>query len=268
MAAQKTAQEVMDGEDAIVDAMKRFANDAKCVEDLSAFKAEAEVKIAGYKKAVVQQLREDMTERAQKQLQAIAHFEGSMGSALQQLVVKEAAASFKEKFPVDAGMQAQSFACAVKSLSGETITTADDPVSSHFTNAFASLADAAGAKPDAKGSLAERVAHAQTMKETEFKQTFMVTPQEVSEVKKLAAEAGADFDLSKLSAESAKKFDDLYASINNKVGFALPDFATKPIPSVSDSMADAYVESVNAQLANVSSQLRAARLKAFAQAFA
>ena len=57
-------------------------------------------------------------------------------------------------------------------------------------------------------------------------------------------------------------------STNNKVGFALPDFAIKPVSSVSDLMADAYVELVDAQVANVSSQLRAARLKAFAQAFA
>merc|ERR1712110_523805 len=48
MAAQKTAQDVMDGEDAIVESMKRFANDAKCVEYLDTFKAETESKIGEY----------------------------------------------------------------------------------------------------------------------------------------------------------------------------------------------------------------------------
>jgi hypothetical protein len=267
MAAQKTAQEVMDGEDAIVDAMKRFANDAKCVEDLSAFKSEAETKIADYKKAMVMNMREELTERAQKQLQAIAQFEASMGSALQELVVREAAASFKEKFPTDAGMQSQAFACAVKSLSGQSVSTAEDPVAGHFNQAFASLAVASNAKPDAKGSLAERVAHAQQLKETEFKQTFMVTAQEAAEVKKLALEAGADFDLSKLSTESLKKLDGLYGTINNKVGFALPEVSSKPIGASSDSTADAYIDSVNAQLGELSSKLHAARLKAFIQAF-
>lgn len=268
MAAQKTAQEVMDGEDAIVDAMKRFANDAKCVEDLTAFRSEAEGKIADYKKAVVMKMREDLTERAQKQLQSIAQFEANMGSVLQELVVREAASSFKEKFPTDSEMQSQALQCAVKSLGGETITTADDPVASHFNRAFGGLADAANAKPNATGSLAERVAYAQQVKETEFKQTFMVTVQEAAEVKKLAAEAGASFDLSKLSADSLKKLDGLYTSINGKVGFALPEISSKPIEDTSDVAADAYIGSVNAQLTDLSSKLHAARLKAFTQAFA
>merc|ERR1719356_975356 len=109
MAAQKTAQEVMDGEDSIVKAMQRFANDAKCVEYLAEFKGEAERKIGAYKKAFVLQQKTELTERAQKQLQAIASFESSMGSALQELLVREAAASFKEKFPTDPSMQAAAF---------------------------------------------------------------------------------------------------------------------------------------------------------------
>lgn len=85
----------------------------------------------------------------------------------------------------------------------------------------------------------------------------------------LAAEAGADFDLSKLSQESAKKLDILYTTINNKVGFSLPEIPTKAIPPSSDvASAAAYVDSVNAQLGDLSSKLRAARLKAFTQAFA
>lgn len=227
MAVQKTAQEVMDGEDAIVTAMKRFANDAKCVQDLSAFKSEAEVKIANYKKALVWKMREDMTERAQKQLQAVSIFEANIGSALQQLVVGEAAASFKEKFPKDASLQSQAFACALKSLSGQTVSTAEDPVAAHFDQSLATLAGASTAKPDANGSLAERVAYAQKLKETEFKQTFMVTAQEAAEVKKLAREAGPDFDLSKLSSESLQKLDALYLTINNKVGYALPEVAAR-----------------------------------------
>lgn len=268
MAAQKTAQEVMDGEDAIVDAMKRFANDAKCVEDLSAFKSETEIKVAEYKKAIVMNMREELTERAQKQLQSVAQFEANMGSALQALVVSEAASSFKEKFPSDDAMQAQAFACAVKSLSGQSVSTGDDPVAAHFNQAFAGMANAADAKPDPKGSLAERVAHAQHLKESEFKQTFMVTPQEAAAVKSLAQEAGPEFDFGKLSVESQMKLEGLYATINNKVGFALPAVASKPVPTTSDSAADAYVIGVNAQLGELSSKLQSARLKAFAQAFA
>lgn len=103
MAAQKTAQDVMDGEDKIVDAMKRFANDAKCVEYLSDFKGETESKIGSYKAALVTQMKADLSARALKQLQAISTFEASMGSAMQELVVREAASSFREKFPPGRG---------------------------------------------------------------------------------------------------------------------------------------------------------------------
>ena len=57
MAAQKTAQDVMDGEDAIVSSMRRFANDAKCVDNLKEFKSETETKMGEYKQAMVLKMK-------------------------------------------------------------------------------------------------------------------------------------------------------------------------------------------------------------------
>merc|ERR1712226_157465 len=118
--------------------MQRFANDAKCVEYLSEFKGETESKIGAYKKAVVLKMKEDLTAAANRQLQAVSSFESSMGSALQELIVREAAASFKEKFPADSGMQSAAFSSALSSLGGGS--PGSDPVSAHFEDAFASLA--------------------------------------------------------------------------------------------------------------------------------
>merc|ERR1712176_1450689 len=132
MAAQKTAQDVMDGEDSIIESMRRFANDAKCKEYLDGFKAETESKIGNYRKALVMQMKADLSERATKQLQSIAIFEAGMGAAMQELVVREAAASFKEQFPTNKAMQDKAFAAAVKSLSGTALEAGEDPVSSHF----------------------------------------------------------------------------------------------------------------------------------------
>eukprot|EP00434_Breviolum_minutum_P045597 symbB.v1.2.040919.t1/scaffold7653.1/size10051/1 len=272
MAAQKTAQEVMEGEDKIVESMRRFANDAKCVEYLKTFKEDSEVKIAAYRKALVVKMQEDLTERATKQLQAIAAFEAGMGSAMQDLVVREAASSFKEKFPTDKGMQDKAFSAAVKALSGQTVEVAEDPVAKHFADAFQSLqgVDLATSKADAKGSLAERVAFAQQSKEKEFQESFMVTAKEAEEVRKLAKEAksGQDYDFSKLSADALQRLEALYSSINTKVGYALPDsLSTKPISATSDGSANSYVDKVNAQLESAAQKLRDARLKAFVQAF-
>merc|ERR1719389_1463923 len=109
MAAQKTASDVMQGEDAIVESMRRFANDAKCVEYLQGFKAETEAKIGAYKSAMVTSMKAELTERALKQLQAVSAFEAGMGSAMQELVVREAAASFKEAYPDSQAMQGKAF---------------------------------------------------------------------------------------------------------------------------------------------------------------
>jgi len=236
---------------------------------LSEFKGEAEAKIGDYKEALVLKMKDDLNLVALKQLQGIAGFEASMGSALQELIVREAASSFKEKFPSDAGMQKAAFDSAVTSLAGNQ--SENDPVAKHFEDAFASLGGLDKAKGDAKGSLAERVKFAQQAKEAEFKQTFMVTAEEAAAVKKVAGEAksGDGFDFSKLSEASAQKLDSLYASINAKVGYSLPaSLGSKAIDATSDSSTSGYVDSVNSQLSAVESQLKQARLQAFAKSFA
>jgi len=261
MANQKTASEVMEGEDAIVAAMQRFSNDAKCVDDLKDFKAETEGKISEYKQAVVMKMKEELTERAQKQLGSIASFEAGMGSALQELVVREAASSFRDAFPNDTGMQSAAFDSAVNVLRGDA-SSAQDPVSKHFNEAFAGLA--AG-----HGALAERVQAAQVQKEGEFQQSFMVTKAEAEAVAALAQQGGgADFDPAKLNADQLKELEGLYTSINNKVGFAVPDLKLEAIPDTHDAGAAGYVASVNAQLESATAALKAARLRSFTQSFA
>jgi len=273
MAAQKTAQDVMDGEDAIVESMKRFANDAKCVEYLQGFKTETEAKMGSYKSAMVEQMKLDLNEAALRQLQAVSNFENNMGSAMQDLVVREAAKSLKETFPKNADMQAKAFASAVKSLSGAQLGAGDDPVGAHFDAAFKSLqgVDLMTAKGNAAGTLAERVAAAQQAKEKEFQGSFMVTAQEAAEVKSLVAGAksGDGFDFSKLSADSLEKLNNLYSSINNKVGYSLPtSIGMKSLEAPADTEAKAYSEAVSAQLSDTAAKLQNARLTAFAKSFA
>lgn len=184
-----------------------------------------------------------------------------MGSALQELVVREAAASFREAFPNDSGMQSAAFDSAVNALRGDA-SSGQDPVSKHFTDAFAGLADG-------HGPLAERVQAAQTQKEGEFQQSFMVTKAEVEKVAALAqAGGGADFNPASLSEDQLKELEGLYTSINNKVGFAVPDLKLQAIPDTKDEAAAGYVASVNAQLESAAAALKAARLKAFTQSFA
>lgn len=273
MAAQKTAQDVMTGEDGIVASMQRFANDAKCVEYLSGFKADAEAKMASYQQGMVVKMQHDLSERALKQLQSVSNFEAGMGSAMQELVVTEAASSFRGEYPKSEEMQTKAFAAAVKSLGGDVLTSGEDPVAAHFEKALGSLSgvDLMTLKGNATGTLAERVAYAQQAKEREFQTTFMVTPAEVAEVKSIGALAkdGDGFDFSKLEADSLSRLNALYTSINAKVGYSLPDsVGSKAIAHSSDSAANAYIESINSELAVTMKQVEKARLTAFVKALA
>lgn len=273
MAAQKTAQDVMTGEDGIVESMQRFANDAKCVEYLSGFKAGAEAKMATYQKGMVVKMQHDLSERALKQLQSVSNFEAGMGSAIQELVVSEAASSFREEYPKSEAMQKQALAAAVKSLGGDVLKAGEDPVAAHFESALGSLGgvDLMTLEGNPAGTLAERVAYAQQTKEREFQTTFMVTAAEAAEVKSIGdlAKDGDGFDFSKLEADSLSRLNALYTSINAKVGYSLPDsVGSKAINHSSDSEANAYIESINSELAVTMKQVETARLTAFVKALA
>merc|ERR1711904_14651 len=139
MASQKTAADVMEGEDKIVSAMRRFANDALCVEYLQEFKSETEAKMTEYRKGIVEQMKEQLSERATKQLQAIAAFEASSAGALQELVVTEASKAFKTDFPNNKALQDKALTSAVTLIGGGEVKSADDPVLASFAGAIGQL---------------------------------------------------------------------------------------------------------------------------------
>lgn len=161
----------------------------------------------------------------------------------------------------------------MKSLGGDVLTSGEDPVAAHFEKALGSLSgvDLMTLKGNATGTLAERVAYAQQAKEREFQTTFMVTPAEVEEVKSIGALAkdGDGFDFSKLEADSLSRLNALYTSINAKVGYSLPDsVGSKAIEHSNDSAANAYIDSINSELAVTMKQVEKARLTAFVKALA
>jgi len=271
MEAQKTAQNVMEGEDKIMESMSRFDNDSRCLDYLKDFQKETQSKMVDYRKALLVEQKSDLSERVLRQLQSIAQFEANMAASLQEVLVNETVGSFRDKFPKDAKMKQAAFDAAVSGLEGKA-STAEDPVNAHFANAVKDLAgvDLLKSKADPNGSVTERVAFAQQSKEKEFTAAFMVTAGEAAEVKKLtaAAKKGADYDFSALSEADAAKLDGLFSSINGKVGYHLPsEGGLKQLPLVGDADADKYVEAVNMQIAAMSAQLKNQRLKAFATAF-
>lgn len=269
MLQQKTAQAVMEGEDKIVENMKKFTNDGECLNYVKAFKGELQGDMAAYRKSIAEAMKASMTERVQAQLTSVARFETQMNAQLQETIVKEAVSSFKDAFPKSKDMQAAAIDSAVASMTGKQVA---DPIKSHFTKAFdeVSKTDIAKVAGKADGSIVERVAYVQQTREKAFQAAFMVSAAEAAEVKKLGGKAlsGETFDPTKLSAGDLEKLEGLFTSINNKVGYKLTAEAPKPIPTTGDAKADEFITYANEQVELSLAKLQSARLGAFVKAFA
>ena len=274
MQLQKTADEVMAGEDGLVLNMRKFVNDSNAVDFLAKFKAETQSSLAAYRSAVVNAQREEVNSRINAQLTAIARMEAASAGNMQELLVAEATNSFKETFGKNAKMQEVVFENALSAIKGLTVEKAKDPVLKHFQTSVEAVekADWSKVKPNASGSIAERIALIRKETETEFKKMFYVSTKEAAEVKEIAKTVTAGktgFDWSKLSADQSKRLDELYTTINNRVGVVIPSEKdltgiTNLDPSLLD---DEYVVSSKQRLAEIASRVRHERLTAFVNGF-
>merc|ERR1712224_183007 len=149
-----------------------------------------------------------------------------------------------------------------------------DPLKAFFTKAFddVSKADLTTVKGNPKGTIVERVAAVQQAKEAAFQSSFMVSAAEAAEVKSLGSKAlsGDTLDLSKLDETSLKRLEDLFTSINNRVGYKFPTEKEilSTIKETGDAGPDEFVKYANHQVSLPLAKYQAARLGAFVRAFA
>jgi len=268
MAQQKTASEVMEGESKIMEAMQRFGHDSNCVEYLKAFKSETQDKLTSYRQAILEQHKVEVTTRATKQLQSIAQYELQITSQLQEMVVRETANAFKSKAD-DPATQKAFLDSAISALAGGKME--NDPVTNEFLSAMNSLegVDLMTATANPNGTIVERIAAAQQGREKEFRASFMVTSTEANEVRELAQKygSGGDYDFSQFSEADATRTEQLYKSINQKVGFYVPTDTVAPLEVVGDDDAKKYIEGVNEEIASANERLRRERYTSFFNAF-
>ena len=264
MLQQKSAQSVMEGEDAIVTSMRRFANDAKALDYLKGFKPELQASLTEYRKGYAQHQEHLVTERILAQLEAVHRAESSMGSMLQETLVTEAVASFKDTFAKDEKLKQGALDAAIEALSGKK--PASDPVLKFFGDAVKQAEVGSKAKPNKNGSIAERLAFALQQSESDFQRAFMVSQAEANEIKQIRSKVNGDF--SKLDATASARLEQLYNSVNERTGFILPhENELKPVQE-SDASTSDYVKAVNAQVTELQAKVRKERLATFTSAFA
>jgi hypothetical protein len=256
MTQQRNAAEVIEGEDKIMEAMRRFANDSRCLEALKGFKGDVADTMPEYRRALIQAEKNEVIAKAQRQLSAISSYEDKMGARLQESVVREVAAEFKAKFEKTPTLQSAAFDSALKSLEGSPLPPAEDPLTAEFTSAMSSIDLSGAAKANATGTVSERLAFTQQEQEKEFVNTFYVSAAEAAEVK------GA--------AGNMDKLEKLMGQIYGKIGFHVPNtFAAEaPLESVGTGSADAYIADVNAKRKASIESTRKQQLDNFSASFA
>jgi hypothetical protein len=87
MTQQKVAQEVLEGEDKIMEAMQRFANDSRCLTALKGFQGDVQTRMVDYRRSLIESERNEVINKAQRQLAAILNFEESSSARLHESVV-------------------------------------------------------------------------------------------------------------------------------------------------------------------------------------
>ncbi|PFH38649.1 hypothetical protein BESB_009910 [Besnoitia besnoiti] len=265
-----TAQENKNmGEESVYKQMKQYANDTKCLDYLSKFRGEVEDQIAAYKKALVSQMRRQLTERLVEKLNGIQQAEKLIQGSLQEVMVREIVASFRDTYGSRPQLQEEAMRSALQGLSGSDNVM--DPVGAHFKASLQELAkvnlSTTAANP--AGSVVERVAAVFQKREKEFLDSFTVKASEAQEIRQLVGKCqkGNAFDFHALSEEDLCRLEQLYSTVNNRVGFeTLHEDAIKPIVPMSEN-SRGFVDFVNTQLEITKAKLRNARLTAFAGAF-
>lgn len=108
------------GEELVHRQLKKYANDARCVEYLSSFKEEVQQQLQEYHEALLEQMRENMVKKMNSKLLSIQQAEQAIQGSLHEVIVNELVDSFLKKVETDAKMQDAALKAAIEAISGES----------------------------------------------------------------------------------------------------------------------------------------------------
>lgn len=248
MMEQQVAKEVHEGEDKIMEAMQRFGNDSRCLNNLKGLKGDVSTAMVEYRAAVLEVEKNNVISKIQKQLASIAQMEDTISSRLQEIMVKEIAADFKTQAETGKFSDA-AFKSALANLEGAKGAT--DPVSQHFMTQLGSIKLDGSAKANKAGTINERIAYAQQQGEEEFKNAFYISQKEVSEAK--------------AAASDATKLEKCMTQLYQKIGYHIPGGSYKPAAL---SSGDDLAKKINDETAKLYEGLRKKNLEGFSASLA
>ncbi|PHJ20023.1 bt1 folate biopterin transporter family related [Cystoisospora suis] len=258
------------GEELVYRQMKKYANDTKCLDYLMKFRDEVEEQMSQYRVALISQMRRKVIDRLVEKLNAIQQAEKVIQGSLQEVMVHEIVASFKDNYSARSQLEDEALRSAINGLAGTD--TVMDPVGAHFKASLQELAkvDLASVSANPSGTVVERVAAVFQQREKEFLDSFTVKASEAQEVQNLVrkCKSASGFDFSSLQEEELKRLEQLYSSVNSRIGFEPAHEETVKSVAPLSGKSKEFVDFVNKQVEVTKAKLRTARLTAFAHAFA
>lgn len=106
------------GEELVYKQMKKYANDTKCLDYLSRFRGEVEDQMWHYRVALISQMRRRVTDRLTEKLNAIQQAEKLIQGSLQEVMVHEIVASFKDSYSSGSQLEEEALKSAIHGLAG------------------------------------------------------------------------------------------------------------------------------------------------------
>lgn len=98
--------------------MKKYANDTKCLDYLTKFRDEVQDQMSQYRVALICQMRRKVTDRLTEKLNAIQQAEKVIQGSLQEVMVHEIVASFKDNYSARSQLQGEALRSAIDGLAG------------------------------------------------------------------------------------------------------------------------------------------------------
>eukprot|EP00918_Siedleckia_nematoides_P024726 GHVU01053428.1.p1 GENE.GHVU01053428.1~~GHVU01053428.1.p1 ORF type:complete len:450 (-),score=83.12 GHVU01053428.1:433-1782(-) len=287
--SEVAAKNKCEGETAVYLQMKRYAGDARCLEYLTSFQGDVSSQLADFRWALLQQHKDELVARMQKQLLGLQQAEHACHGIFQSVLGTEVVAAFEKKYAGSAEMYEASVDAAIEGLKGGDVQHVD-PISVFARAtlkeleqldlcpghaATTSQSGGGAASGSATSHIVERVLAAWRAKERELMDGFTVRPEEARDVQELAEKcrtakdglaSSGSFDVNKLSEAEQERLWVLYDTINKKVGFFLSRTSTVA-PVREEPSAREFTGYVNEELKRVEKRISTARLESFLRSF-
>ncbi|GIX61776.1 uncharacterized protein BcabD6B2_12110 [Babesia caballi] len=247
-------------EDAIYSQLTRYMDTSKSADYVDRFKEEVSQRMREYRGALLRHMKSESARLMNERLQSMLLQEAAISRSVQQTMVDELMAVFRETFVKSSKLQDAAISSAISEIAGEP--SKRDPVFTFFNDGLAAF------QSEKSNEVVKRCKAAFKAREQEFLDAFSVGEAEAAEVNALARQCqdGSGMDLTRLSEEQLRRAQQLFESFNQRFGYYVPSVVGAVGAMARDG--EAFIDEVNKEVGRCAQEIAHSRLSAFLRAFA